>query len=617
MSHSGAREHFVPVLPYFIESVVSLLSRIQLISHETSVMDSDDIPIDPILLPCVAATPLSVQTVLNQPSTLLPTLQPVPRVVGSNSAGEVLVTPQRDEHGQLTLSGYAFRESLEDIKRKKPLQDALTTRNVSYPKSANLEQLRDRLAQFWYPGFVDEPQSDYLPSTNTIDAHPRPIHRLARILGQISVDDNEEISLVEFDVDGADAGENTDAEGLGASRRKGFGAFQQRVRVTAAKSEGNRRAGGLKMQRAMVKAWESQLKKLFFGALRIHKERDAENPSLAHKCPVTSVIVWDAIKNWMDEALERVRSGLVPAEDVPNIIANTFLAEVTQEQLDAIGLGFLQRCELRSVVNGHLTWTVQNATVSIGRESVPPTGSESADGEAHANDATVHGSTFSHSGIFYTNIFSSSQTVLYSLQLKSMDAVLSPILMTMVYMKWRTQLFVPTTPRARSQVDLVLPPAAAFTKPGQINLLWPPVLGQKSVHWDQVFAPVKQPELLWDCWKPLKSLDQFNLEELWACYSLGEPVFNADGVQTGIKPPLQLVEKYFQSKWRGRSDHKQWEHFHELPEWILSEAATRVTSPLVIIEELANICNTATGNKMGLNVLSNHVKKLHFANAHS
>ena len=56
---------------------------------------------------------------------------------------------------------------------------------------------------------------------------------------------------------------------------------------------------------------------------------------------------------------------------------------------------------------------------------------------------------------------------------------------------------------------------------------------------------------------------------------------------------------------------------HELPEWILSEAATSVTSPLVIIEELANICNTTTGNKMGLNVLSNHVKKLRFANAYS
>ena len=85
--------------------------------------------------------------------------------------------------------------------------------------------------------------------------------------------------------------------------------------------------------------------------------------------------------------------------------------------------------------------------------------------------------------------------------------------------------------------------------PGQVNLLWPRVLGQKSVRWDQVFALVKQLELLWDCWKPLKSLDHFNLEELWVCYSLRELVFNGDGVQTGIEPPFQqLVEKYFQSK---------------------------------------------------------------------
>ena len=89
--------------------------------------------------------------------------------------------------------------------------------------------------------------------------------------------------------------------------------------------------------------------------------------------------------------------------------------------------------------------------------------------------------------------------------------------------------------------------------PGQANLLWPPVLGQKSVRWDQVFALVKRPELLWDCWKPSKSLDQYSLEELWTCYNLGEPVFDAARVQTGIKPPLQLVEQYFQSKWRGRS----------------------------------------------------------------
>ncbi|KAF8074797.1 hypothetical protein FPV67DRAFT_1665559 [Lyophyllum atratum] len=74
----------------------------------------------------------------------------------------------------------------------------------------------------------------------------------------------------------------------------------------------------------------SQLKKLFFGALRIRKEQDAADPSLARHHPATSVIVWDAIKNCMDIALQRVRNGLVPEEDAPDIRANTFLAEVTE-----------------------------------------------------------------------------------------------------------------------------------------------------------------------------------------------------------------------------------------------------------------------------------------------
>jgi hypothetical protein len=52
---------------------------------------------------------------------------------------------------------------------------------------------------------------------------------------------------------------------------------------------------------------QSQLKKLFFGALRIRKEQEAKDPGLVHKRPATSIIVWDAIKNRMDEALERVR----------------------------------------------------------------------------------------------------------------------------------------------------------------------------------------------------------------------------------------------------------------------------------------------------------------------
>jgi hypothetical protein len=52
---------------------------------------------------------------------------------------------------------------------------------------------------------------------------------------------------------------------------------------------------------------QSQLKKLFFGALRIRKPQDAVDPTLAQKRPAATFIVWEAIKNRMDEALERAR----------------------------------------------------------------------------------------------------------------------------------------------------------------------------------------------------------------------------------------------------------------------------------------------------------------------
>ncbi|KAF8221846.1 hypothetical protein L208DRAFT_1382089 [Tricholoma matsutake] len=143
----------------------------------------------------------------------------------------------------------------------------------------------------------------------------------------------------------------------------------------------------------------------------------------------------------------------------------------------------------------------------------------------------------------------------------------------------------------------------------QLSLLWLPILGQRSIRWDQVFALVQQPELLWDCWKSSKSLDQYSLEELWTCYSLGEHVFNVARVQTGIKPLLQFVEQYFQSKWHGHSagDRKKWEHFHEIPEWILLCSTARVVSPMC--------CGSDNKMKNGLNALVKDVKKLHFANA--
>ena len=79
-----------------------------------------------------------------------------------------------------------------------------------------------------------------------------------------------------------------------------------------------------------------------------------------------TVLIYNVIKNRMDEALKHAqkyvslpyllciytfltgeKSGLVPNEDAPDIVANTFLEEVTEEQLDKIGLEFLQHHECK------------------------------------------------------------------------------------------------------------------------------------------------------------------------------------------------------------------------------------------------------------------------------
>ncbi|KAJ7756085.1 hypothetical protein DFH07DRAFT_1027777 [Mycena maculata] len=220
------------------------------------------------------------------------------------------------------------------------------------------------------------------------------------------------------DGDEGDEGENgSDEEDADVDDPPDRATLLSNVRVAAVKRvENNRRAGGQKTQRAMRRAWRefvdkaitaskipdeivdeislllfiefsaerpkrtrkgedipgtqvgaSQLKKLFFGALRIRKEQDALDPSLAHIRPATSVIVYDSIKCRMDEALERERSGLVgPDEDAPDIRANTFLSEVTEEQLKSIGLGFLSHRQLRLCLWGHLAWTAQHASGNRG-----------------------------------------------------------------------------------------------------------------------------------------------------------------------------------------------------------------------------------------------------------
>ena len=94
---------------------------------------------------------------------------------------------------------------------------------------------------------------------------------------------------------------------------------------------------------------------------------------------------------------------------------------------------------------------------------------------------------------------------------------------------------------------------AAFHDPGSPLMLYPPVLGQRSVQWPEVFALIRQPRLLWDTWKPNKSLDQMDLETLWCCWNTGEPKLDHVGEPTGMKPPLRIVEQYFHAKWRASS----------------------------------------------------------------
>lgn len=78
--------------------------------------------------------------------------------------------------------------------------------------------------------------------------------------------------------------------------------------------------------------------------------QEAEDPALASTRPSTSQRVWDAITTSMKDALQRGRSGLLgnntaSDEDADDIVANTFLSEVTDLQMQAIGMGFLSHRE--------------------------------------------------------------------------------------------------------------------------------------------------------------------------------------------------------------------------------------------------------------------------------
>ncbi|KIM35282.1 hypothetical protein M413DRAFT_32634 [Hebeloma cylindrosporum] len=172
---------------------------------------------------------------------------------------------------------------------------------------------------------------------------------------------------------------------------------------------------------------------------------------------------------------------------------------------------------------------------------------------------------------------------------------------------------MPTQPCVKTQVDLVLPALSAFNAPGPSKpvLLWPPVLGQQGVHWTTIFKLVKQPAELWGKWKPARTLDAYKMvENVWNLFTEGEAEYDANGIKTGMKPPLYLVEQHFASGWRtGPTPRKIWQRLREIPDWIDASSKEQGVPPTVVIDELERMRGSGR-NKKGLNALSNIVKEM-------
>ncbi|KAJ7347995.1 hypothetical protein DFH08DRAFT_155968 [Mycena albidolilacea] len=124
-------------------------------------------------------------------------------------------------------------------------------------------------------------------------------------------------------------------------------------------------------------------------------------------------------------------------------------------------------------------------------------------------------------------------------------------------------------------------------KPGSSRGIVPPLFGQKSARWPDVFAFIMQPKFCWAVWGP-KSVDRYTtVQEIWTPWIDGEAVYDAAGIQTGKKPAIKLVEQYLQNKWRTPDGQKErgaiaqhWGRYREIPEWIECEFSQRVDKRL-------------------------------------
>ncbi|KAJ7604786.1 hypothetical protein DFH06DRAFT_1275671 [Mycena polygramma] len=319
----------------------------------------------------------------------------------------------------------AYEAHLHTFTRRDGLRAQCDKIPLTYAKKDSLPRLRGFLIDHWYPS--DNPATPPRPKTRRKNKAPGTQNTPTTSgptsdMPEEAPDISDADLLAEFCVAGAapedfapedllgydDDDEDEEPEDLADDDV--FEKFQKTTRVAAAERfEGNRRKGGRKTQDLVVKAWNtwmagararkevrdeivdqhslllfikysaerpkmtskgveipntklgaSQIKKFFFGALRIRKTQEAVNPNLKTQRPCATVLVYDETKTRMDEACQHSE------QDAPDIIANTFLAQVTDDQLKNIGYSFLEHRELHQTINGHLAWTCQNASGNHG-----------------------------------------------------------------------------------------------------------------------------------------------------------------------------------------------------------------------------------------------------------
>ncbi|KAJ3823193.1 hypothetical protein F5880DRAFT_1507166 [Lentinula raphanica] len=331
-----------------------------------------------------------------------------------SSSTSSIISPGTHANGQLMTREH-FCARLATYTMKAPLLATCIELNITGVKTANLEHLRSKILGYWYPDAPKEsrPSNSKRQRSLVIDQHSQrstsssqPTSSRKRPFDEINLDNegseyvdvddetllndmaapgvqlyngDDENELLGYGEDGLEDEDEADDEVDDFERHK------KRVRLQADNAwQNNRREGGKRAQAQVVKSWNKFLDEaLFKGEV---KDRIVDEHSLllfvmwtyarpklnrcgieqpgtfvgASRHPAVTNRVYDCVKTQMDLALKRVRDGLVPNEDMLDIVANTALEKLSDQHMRRITIAFLEHREMRIAVDGHLAWTAQN-----------------------------------------------------------------------------------------------------------------------------------------------------------------------------------------------------------------------------------------------------------------